>query len=772
MGEWKRVFGNLRRWVVLLFMAALGLTLFFFSQSYLNGQRTIWRTLNNIQFYRETVQDLQSVPSSELQTLLEDKEYRLMDFTSWVLWPERSTFSDPEEAYGSVVDMPALGEAAKAENSWIFSAVVNHYWQSSMPMLESQVAYIIGYPDYIDRIQTQAQRQSQTSIFGAEGSFSRRNLEKTAADFETMRGVEVTFGNNQGVETWLDFELGDYFHLIGMILFVMAFLDERKKGLWNVVRTCPDGRLRLGLHRVGILTVASVLCTLLFALLPLVFSLSLYGGWRDLGRTLQSLEAFQTSTLQTTILGWLGQYFALKFFTGLVIGLFLWCILGAIANIQFSMGVLGVVLAAEYSLYQFLPVQSALNVFKYFNLFSYVHTSTMDTQYLNVNLFGYPFGVRSMLLWALPVFGVLFALWALWIQCFRKPEGNRDLLGSVSWHLNRFLDFFRSRFTLGMWEAYKGLILQLGILFLAVMLLVSQNLSYNLIPHEQDFRYQAYLTDAQGPINEGMDDYLVRARSKVENSWEAATLTAALARLERRVNTIRERAQEGGFEPWLVDPNTINGYYGQYSLTRQQFNASVAILFVALCCAGLGAFEPHSAMVSQVRSTKRGRGALFARKALIAAGFAVAVWAIIYLRELRGFLGSINLAVLNAPVQNLDALAAFPWGISLRSYLVILYAVRLFMLMITALMALCLSHWVANLQSAYLLCAGVLSLPAFGVAFGIDALKWISPLVPVSSAQLLWSLGSGNLMYLLPWVIYLTFGIVVFALCYRQWAYR
>lgn len=770
MGEWKRIFANARLWGLLLLMAVLGMALFALSLTSLGGQETIWRMLNNIQFYSDAVEDLRSASPEERLALLEDKESRVLAFQYWHGGADEGGFSSPEEAYRSIADMPALIEAATHEDDRVYSAVVTHYWQSSFPTLRAQAGYIAGYPAYIDRIQTQARLQSQTSIFGAEGSFSRRNLEKTAADFETMRGVEATFGNDQGVETWLDFELADYLHLAGIVLFVMALLEDRKKGLWNVVRTCPNGRLRLGLHRLGILTAGSALCTVLFSLLPLFFSLSLYGGWADLGRTLQSLESFRTSTLHTTILGWLGQYVGLKIAAGLLIGLILWCVLGCVSNIQFSSGVLGLILAAEYALYNFLPVQSVWNVFKYFNLFSYVHTSTIDTQYLNVDLFGYPVGTRTMLLTALPVFGLLFALWAMYLQCFRRPDGNRDILGSAAQYINRFLDFFRARFSLGMWEAYKGLILQFGVVLLAVMVFATQDLEYRAFRQEQDLWYQAYLTDAEGPIDQGMDDYLSLARANIEYARDPSSLMSALDRLEKRVDALRRRGQEGGFAPWLVDPLIPESYYGTISVARQRFNAALAITFVAFCCAGLGAFEPHFAMTAQIRSAKRGRGALFFRKALLAVGFAVAVWAMIYLRELWDFLGREAPAVLDAPVQNLDALMRFPWPLTFRGYLTVLYGMRLVMLILTALVALCLSHCMSSLQSAYLLCVGVLGVPAFFAAFGIDALQWVSPIVPVSGAELLWGImGGGSLLGLVPWLLYLAVSTVALVIGCRRW---
>ena len=65
--------------------------------------------------------------------------------------------------------------------------------------------------------------------------------------------------------------------------------------------------------------------------------------------------------------------------------------------------------------------------------------------------------------------------------------------------------------------------------------------------------------------------------------------------------------------------------------------------------------------------------------------------------------------------------------------------------------------------------AGILGVPALLTELGIDALKWVSPLVPVSSAELLWGLGSGILAYALPWALWLVCGVVALWLGRRRW---
>ena len=84
-------------------------------------------------------------------------------------------------------------------------------------------------------------------------------------------------------------------------------------------------------------------------------------------------------------------------------------------------------------------VQSILNPLKYFNLFSYIQTSKLYTQYLNIDLFGYPFGIRTLALWALPFLLALFLFGALWVQRNRYPAGNRDWLSKFAHLVNRAL---------------------------------------------------------------------------------------------------------------------------------------------------------------------------------------------------------------------------------------------------------------------------------------------------------------------------------------------
>ncbi|MGX8698447.1 MAG: hypothetical protein ACSW8F_00775 [bacterium] len=636
--------------------------------------------------------------------------------------------------------------------------------QVTADMIED-AAHIAGYGAYLEKVQKQAELQSKTSLFGAEGSFSRRNLEKTAADFLPMLGTRVSFGNNRGIEKWLSYELGDYFGLVGIVLFVLGFLEERKMGLWPVVRATKGGRLRLGLVRVGLLLLASALCAFLFSGLNLLLSLALNGGWEGLGRSLQSVKSFRTCTIQITISQWLWQYFAVKTLSGFTVGLLLWGLLGTLANPQFSLSVLGVTLAAEYALYALLPVQSAFNILKYVNLFALIRTSSIYVDYLNVNLFGWPVGNRALALTLLPTLMALGGLWALGNQTLRRPEGNRDILSALSQLVNRALDALRRHLRLGGWEWYKALVYEYGAALLVLVFVASGSLSFGgYVVEDPDAWYRAYLADAAGPIGAETEDYLRRARQSAAESGEADALLRALDRLEARMETLKARAAAGGYAPWLTDDRELRADFGKDSVDRQRLNAAAALLFTALLTAGLLAYENEAGVTSLLRATKNGRRTLWRCKVASAALLTGFVWAVVWLRELWWIfmrLTSIAFGVrkpgpgevwaylrtpgpLWAPVGNFDDLAAFPLRVPLGGYLALLYGLRLVMLLSAAWLCLWVTGRVKSLRLAYLAGAAALVLPALMVLLGAEPVKFFSPLVPAAAAELLWAAGKGE----------------------------
>lgn len=201
--------------------------------------------------------------------------------------------------------------------------------------LQAQVEHLLDYPEYLERVQDQANKMQQSSIFGTDpNSFVYRNVVKTAKDFADSSGSGIRLGNEQAIQGWLTFSWADWGFLTAVLLLVISFLDERKKGLSAIIRSCPAGRRNLQISRLLILLLYCAGMTLLLYYLPLVVSLVVEGGWEDFSRSVQSLPDFQKCTAQLTIWEFLAQFFFLKTACGFFLGVLIWFALSFLEQVQ------------------------------------------------------------------------------------------------------------------------------------------------------------------------------------------------------------------------------------------------------------------------------------------------------------------------------------------------------------------------------------------------------------------------------------------------------
>lgn len=768
MGEVKRIFLNSRRIALLVLITFLSLGFFLMGRVEFFGSNALRDMAAENRTYDWLVSQIKDLTPEERANMLSGESALLERYDTYAIlgWdPE----DDPEELMERMAERPYFRDADGTDET------ARRYNQIRLLLMElrNDSDYIDSYKAYLEQVQRQAQMQSQTALFGAKDSFSYRNLIKTAKEFAPLQDVEVTYGSNRAVTAWVEFETADYLYLALICVFVMAFLEERRTGLWGMIRATRGGGVRLWAQRVLVLAAASVLGTALIYGVTLVLSMGLMGGGEDLGRSVQSLPIFRTLTLHLTLGQWILLYLGVKIASGFLVGLILWCVLGSLANVQFSIAVLGGTLAVEYAFFELLPVQSILNPLKYFNLFSYIRTSRLYTDYLNIDLLGYPFGIRRLALAALPVLTALMLLGSYLQQRFRRPQGNRDLLGVLADGWNKAADVLRRRLPLGGWEVYKNLFFQRGVLILILVFVAAGSLSYFRMssgpsgPNSNDTWYNAYLADLTGPVSGDMTEYFKIARESAKND---AQLLASIDKVEAHVNEVREKAAQGGYEPWIVKMQGYDMAYGPSSEDAQHTSAAVAMVFIILCTAAMGAFERQSGVVEMLRTTRRGRGRLIARKLLALLLPTALVWCAVYMREQWLFLSQWNPGTLQAPIGNLEELERFPLKVTMGEFMDLIYAVRFVMLFLTAAEVLWISQHLRSMLPAYAVSFAILGAPALLYALGVKSMRFLSPVRAVSGAEIAWGLGAaGGIKPLLPLIVWLAVGIAALVACFRSW---
>lgn len=608
-----------------------------------------------------------------------------------------------------------LAEIAEALNSQ-YSRTDNEL------RLAAQVEHLRDYGRYLDQVQEQAANLQLSSLFnGNRRSFVYRNILKTAVDFADCSAEGVSLGNDRAVRDWLAFSWADWAFLAAILLLVMSFLEERKKGLSAIIRSCPAGRGKLQGSRLLTLLLYSAGMTLLLYYLPLMLSLCLDGGWSGLSRPIQSLAEFRKCTARMSISGFLVQFFFVKTACGLLLGVLVWFVLSFLARPQMGWLATAAGLAVEYLLYILIPAQSIFSPLREINVFSYVFTGGLYTQYININFFGFPVGRRTLLLVLLAAAAAVLSAATVLVLTRRFPFGNRDLLGRWVIRWNRAGDAVRKHLGLYGFEAYKLVFLGAGGLFLILGILMTQNLACGIRAYigVNDGLYLQYISEIQGPVTQSTYDYLADARAVLENSeMDTLEYENALDRVENTIASLEDGA-------WLVYEPFFLNCYGAKSSETQRENALLAYIFLAACLSPLYACEQSGDVRKVLHSTSGGREKLFRAKYAVALTVTAFVWLRVFGEEWRLSASYIGETILAAPCSSIELVKNYPMTVG--GFLILLYLSKAAGLLIPMHLCIFIGERSRGFEKAFLLSGLVLVLPAAAYYFGADALALVTP---------------------------------------------
>lgn len=279
-------------------------------------------------------------------------------------------------------------------------------------------------------------------------------------------------------------------------------LAERKRELWGLVYSLQMGRSSLALHRLGIL------CFFLlrehFCFTEAMFFLDqFFTEVSEIFISVSSLSPFYRSIPFQFPLVVLIQYIVLRIGSAFLLGLILWLLLGALSDARYGV-VIGIAfLLIEYGLHHFLPEQSAYNILKYLNLCTYFHIAPLYTHYLNVDILGFPVGIRRVSeLAALPLIFVMSS-GCIAQQCFRRPAQGTSWIDIFTRRLGNCLDRCLKHLPLWGREVYKILFSQRGIVILLLFVYLALGIEHS-VPlrsgSEQVAYERQYLVQLQGEI--------------------------------------------------------------------------------------------------------------------------------------------------------------------------------------------------------------------------------------------------------------------------------
>ena len=97
--------------------------------------------------------------------------------------------------------------------------------------ITTQYEYLLGYEDYLDKIDADAAKLQSVSLFADPDSSAYQNTVKTAEDFHAMDGVSISMGHDLAVTEVFADKWADYSIVILICVVCGLFVAERKEGL-------------------------------------------------------------------------------------------------------------------------------------------------------------------------------------------------------------------------------------------------------------------------------------------------------------------------------------------------------------------------------------------------------------------------------------------------------------------------------------------------------------------------------------------------------------
>lgn len=664
--------------------------------------------------------------------------------------------------------------------------------------VSNRLSYINSFDEYLASIDEKAASLNAVSIFAQNDSFSQKNIAKTAEDYKSLKGIELTVGNDKPITSVMNFNFAHYLVLLMSVVTIFKFLEERKRGLQNLIFSTPKGRAILAAKRCAVLTVTVVVSNIAVYASLFASAFCIYGA-DDLFRNVQSIELFKNFIFPMSELHFIILYVLINILTQLAIGFLILFAFSFFQNSVLCFGVLGIVSGVEFLLYTFIPIQSNLALLKCANIFYLINPTEAIIKYTNLNL-----GFSIITLFCFVIFVAVVSV--LCFGCLTILVYSRKYPQRTPGKVAQFILVIFERIKSAYWKAverlgivgtelYKILIIQRGIIVLAVFTLLLLNavntneVIYSGADSVVNRFYENYggevfadalkyiedtenkIADIDADISKAAKDF--KSGRITRDEYDNAIIKSYSYDNEREaISIINERLdyialqKESGNEAWLVNPIGYEKLLGSDGFGRQFDFGLLEVFCLVIVLSGVFAFEKKSAVADSIKSSYKGREYLFGKKMLSVVIITLIVWAVSGVVELCSVAVRFPLSELHAPIKSLPFMQSVPINISIAMFLALLYTIRL-VLLLSASGIICMFSSFARYEASIAISFAFVVLPSVLYMVGIDAFVYLSFVYPIAMMNLI--LDSSGFSLAIPVLLIIALGFSSVSIAKRKW---
>lgn len=575
-------------------------------------------------------------------------------------------------------------------------------------LLEKQRTQHDKFYKKLEEVPKQKEEMLEISIFSDEDSFSYKNIMKTAEDYERISDVELSDINDYAVDAFLEHDIMYVFGFIIMLFTVIAFLDERKKGLWQIVYACRNGRTRIILKRLLILFGVAFVTEMVLTSSTLLVSFIDYGGIDILFAPVQSVGKLQCFLMPVSLFAFLAYYVFFNALALAVSGLFIWFTLSFIHNINLGMAACFVVYIIEFFLNCMISSRNPFCILKYTNLWFFINPEKAFTEYTNFMFAGTIINVREYLSVMLVVLMIILCVAVFMAGIMTRPFYTS---GMVEFLLNTFADKMRNIMSHigGMgYEVYKMLIQKKGIIVIVgVLYLLCSNMDTLelLLGHDRiqlDAFYEAYTGEINDESLNAYNSIEEEINTLLNNGEEPGDSNLAMFDMLKEQKEYAQSLESRGIKGWFINDRGFDMLFGKLKAGKRLIDGVIVILAIVLLVAPCYASEYQSGVNYLIASTKNGRGIVFKRKTIYLLVCTLSITIIMFLIQFYEVRIKYNLNGLDAPVQNVRILEHVPFNISIGKFMVLWYIARAMTMLMVACIVMLISICIKKPTKVYL----------------------------------------------------------------------
>lgn len=429
----------------------------------------------------------------------------------------------------------------------------------------------------------------------------------------------------------------------------------------------------------------------------------------------------------------------MKIISFILLGMFFMLICAALDNIIFVFVASAVTVVIEAICYTTISGTSFLAFLKYINIMYGVRTGRLFSDYVNINLFGYPLntGVLYGLFWLVCIAVCIFA-----VTNYLNSVHEKKLLLLPGFACGKNTGCHTSLF---LHECYKALVpgKVLLILIAAALFVVwwnpAEKLSYDSV---DEVYYKEYMDKYYGPLTAKTNELLDEERVKYDRLADNIAYDMAQGKSESYINIKYkdELSRQEAFnkvtahvdylktlnEGWLFFEKGYDILTDRTDFkNRDTAQAFVyVILLIAIACGICGAdYANHE--IRLLRTTRRGRKQHMGIKCILGFLGTVTAFALVYIVRLCNVLSAYGTQGLNAPAASMEHLWRVSQNISVGQYILIIMLMRFIGGLLVSLFVFAMFKYLRSGMSVIISCVLLIVLPLALVVFGVTNAQYM-----------------------------------------------